>query len=124
MHELQTLLTQRCAVVPATATSGWSWTSASQYVRTREIGGPDDGRQNEKEDQCVHEQRRNDPLPLFLFLLSLLESRIARGYFTSFGVMPMTFTPEPRATSIAQITSEYFTAGSPFTKMIFSGRGS
>ena len=36
----------------------------------------------------------------------------------------MTFTPAPRETSIAQMTSWYFTALSPFTKMILSGRGS
>lgn len=42
----------------------------------------------------------------------------------SFGGMPMIFTPEPRATSIAKMTSAYFTSGEPFTKMIFSGRGS
>jgi hypothetical protein len=42
----------------------------------------------------------------------------------SFGGIPMTFTPAPRETSIAQMTSWYFTAGSPFTNMIFSGRGS
>src|SRR5687768_11363833 len=42
----------------------------------------------------------------------------------SFGVTPITFTPAPRDTSIAQITSEYLTVGCPFTKMILSGRGS
>lgn len=43
---------------------------------------------------------------------------------TSFGGIPITFTPAPRATSIAKMTWEYFTPGEPFTKMIFSGRGS
>jgi hypothetical protein len=43
---------------------------------------------------------------------------------TYFGGTPMTFTPAPRETSIAQMTSWYFTALSPFTKMILSGRGS
>jgi len=42
----------------------------------------------------------------------------------SFGGTPMTFTPAPRAMSIASMTSAYFTFGSPLTKMIFSGRGS
>ena len=42
----------------------------------------------------------------------------------SLGGTPMTFTPAPRATSIASIMSAYFTPGTPFTKMIFSGRGS
>src|SRR3954471_5861471 len=42
----------------------------------------------------------------------------------SLGGTPMTLTPDPRAMSIASITSPYFTFGSPFTKMIFSGRGS
>ena len=46
------------------------------------------------------------------------------GPGVSFGGTPMTFTPEPRATSIACTTRSYFTLGSPFTKMIFSGRGS
>ena len=52
----------------------------------------------------------------------LRRRRCAPG--VSFGGTPMTFTPAPRATSIASITSAYFTSGSPFTKMIFSGRGS
>ena len=38
------------------------------------------------------------------------------------GGTPMTLTPAPRAWSMAQITLEYFTVVSPFTKMIFSGR--
>ena len=42
----------------------------------------------------------------------------------SFGGTPMTLTPEPRDTSIACTTWPYFTFGSPFTKMIFSGRPS
>lgn len=42
----------------------------------------------------------------------------------SFGGMPMTFTPDPRATSIASMMSEYFARGEPFTKITFSGRGS
>lgn len=42
----------------------------------------------------------------------------------SFGGTPMTFTPDPRDTSIACTTRSYFTFGSPFTKMIFSGRPS
>ena len=42
----------------------------------------------------------------------------------SFGGTPMTFTPEPRAMSIAWTTRSYFTSGEPFTKMTFSGRGS
>lgn len=42
----------------------------------------------------------------------------------SLGVTPITFTPAPRDTSMAQMTSAYFTVGCPFTKMILSGRGS
>lgn len=42
----------------------------------------------------------------------------------SFGGTPMTFTPDPLAMSIASMTCWNFTVGSPFTKMIFSGRGS
>src|SRR6185437_15918521 len=41
----------------------------------------------------------------------------------SFGGTPSTTTPAPRATSIASITSAYFTSGEPFTNMIFSFRG-
>jgi len=89
-----------------------------------EIRGSDDRRQNKKKDQCVHEQRRNDPFPIPPLLLFLLEGGIARSYFTSFGVIAITLTPAPRAASIALITSEYFTAGSPLTKMILSGRPS
>ena len=48
----------------------------------------------------------------------------AAGAAASFGGTPMTFTPDPRATSIAQITSWYLTVGHPLTKMILSGRGS
>ena len=51
-----------------------------------------------------------------------------RRYFpepgVSFGGTPMTFTPAPREASIACTTCPYFDFGSPFTKMIFSGRGS
>jgi hypothetical protein len=106
------------------ATTGGARTTAPLHIRTGEHRRTDNGCKNEKKDQCVHEQRRNDPFPSFFLLLTLLESRVARGYFTSFGVMPMTLTPAPRAASIALITSEYFTAGSPLTKMILSGRGS
>jgi hypothetical protein len=106
------------------ATARGARTAAPLHIRTGELGRTDNGPKNEKKDQCVHEQRRNDPFPSFFLLLTLLESRVARGYFTSFGVMPMTLTPAPRAASIALITSEYFTAGSPLTKMILSGRGS
>ena len=42
----------------------------------------------------------------------------------SLGGIPMILTPAPRATSIAKMTSPYGTPGAPFTKMIFSGRGS
>jgi len=40
----------------------------------------------------------------------------------SFGGIPMIFTPEPRAKSIASMMSPYFTPGTPLMKMIFSGR--
>ena len=42
----------------------------------------------------------------------------------SFGGTPMTLTPAPREMSIAWMIRSYFTSGEPFTKMIFSGRGS
>jgi hypothetical protein len=109
---------------PATAATGGSRTSSPQHIGPREIRGAYNGGNDKKEDQSVHEQRRNDPLPSFFLLLTRFESRVARDYFTSFGVVAITLTPAPRATSIAIITSEYFTVGSPFTKMILSGRGS
>ena len=52
-------------------------------------------------------------------------SRSPGGYLaTSLGGTPMTFTPAPRAMSIAKITSWYSASFAPFTKMILSGRGS
>ena len=42
----------------------------------------------------------------------------------SFGGTPITLTPAPREMSIASMISPYFTPAEPFTKMIFSGRGS
>src|SRR6266852_1671012 len=123
-HEFQVLFPGARAVDSAASTARRPRTAPTKHRIMSEIRGSDDGRQNEKKDHCVYEQRRNDPFPLFFLLLPLLEGRVKRSYFTSLGVMPITFTPEPRATSIAQITSEYFTAGSPLTKMILSGRGS
>jgi hypothetical protein len=123
-HEFEMLRPRPKPIGAAAASPRWSLASSTNYVRSRKIRRPDDGPQNEKKDQCVQKQRRNDPFPSFFLLLPLREGGIARSYFTSFGVAAITLTPAPRATSIAMITSEYFTAGSPFTKMILSGRGS
>jgi hypothetical protein len=123
-HELQVLFPGARTIHSAAPTASGPWTAAAEHRVMSEIRRCDDGRQDEKKDHCVYEQRRNDPFPLFFLLLTLLEGWIKRSYFTSFGVAAITLTPEPRATSIAAITSEYFTAGSPFTKMILSGRGS
>ncbi len=115
----------RARTIDAAATaSGGSRTAATSYIRTGEIRRPDDRRKNKKKDQCVHKKRRNDPFPSIFLSALFRERRIARIYFTSFGVMAITFTPDPRATSIALITSEYLTAGSPLMKMILSGLGS
>jgi len=121
-HELKMLLARASAARPTAATARRSRSAAAHRRIMREIRRSDDWSQDKKKDQCVHEQRRNDPSPI-LFLLELLpESRITRSYFTSFGVEAITLTPAPRAASIAAITSEYFTVGSPLTKMILSGR--
>ena len=93
------------SVRAATASTGWARTSAADDVGANEIRRPDDRCQNEKKDHRVQEKRRGDPFPIFFFRLPLLESRIARNYFTSLGVVAITFTPAPRATSIAAITS-------------------
>src|SRR2546422_598125 len=123
-HELDALFTRAESVSATTTTTRWPQSSSTDYVRAGEISRSDDRTDNEKKDQCVQQQRRNDPFPLFFLFLARLEGWVARDYFTSFGGTPITLTPAPRDTSIAQITSEYFTAGSPLTKIIFSGRGS
>lgn len=43
-------------------------------------------------------------------------------YAAPFGVKPMILTPEPRATSIAWITSWYVASDSPLMKITLSGR--
>jgi hypothetical protein len=86
-----------------------------------------DGNENQQNDECMHKKRGGDTLPPPLSLARYADRwPIGLSYWAgvSFGETPMTFTPAPRATSIAKITSEYFALGSPFTKMIFSGRGS
>src|SRR5205823_14999368 len=99
--------------------------TATDDIGASEIGGSDDWTQNETKDHCVHEQRRYDPFPIPIFPPRHFKPRNpARSYFTSFGVAPITLTPAPRAASIALITSEYFTVGSPLMNMILSGRGS
>jgi hypothetical protein len=54
------------AVAAAAASTRWSGSAAAQDRIVREIRGCDDWRENEKKDQCVHEQRRNDPFPALL----------------------------------------------------------
>src|SRR5205814_9096320 len=94
-------------------------------IRARGICGSDGRPHDEKKDHRVHKQRRDDPFPISILPPRHLQPRkLSLFYFSSFGVVAMIFTPAPRATSIAEITSEYLTAGSPLTKMIFSGRGS
>ena len=80
----------------------------------------------ESYDKRMRKERGDGALPPPLSLGRNSDRRpIALLYVdgaASFGETPMTLTPAPRATSIAKITSEYLTFGSPFTKMIFSGR--
>jgi hypothetical protein len=123
-HELEVLFARTRSVRATPASTCGARAPTTDYVGTNEIRRPDDRRQNEKKDHRVQQKRRGDPFPIFFFCLALLESRVARSYFTSFGVVAITFTPAPRATSIAAITSWYFTVGSPLTKMILSGLGS
>jgi len=123
-HELDVLFARTGSVAAASAAAGGPGTTPAENVGPGKIIRSDDRTDNEKKDQCVHQQRRNDPFPPFFFLSPLLERHIPRDYFTSFGVAAITLTPAPRAMSIAAITSEYLTAGSPLTKMILSGRGS
>jgi len=119
------MLLARSGTTRSTATTaGRTRPAAADRRFVREIGRANDRRQDEKKDHRVHEQRRNDPFPISFLFLPRFEGWVARDYFTSFGVAAMTLTPEPRATSIAAITSWYLTLGSPFTKMILSGRGS
>lgn len=67
-------------------------------------------------------RRITQSLPAGLVSRSLGHYAPAPG--VSFGGTPMTFTPDPRATSIAWTIWPYFAFASPFTKMIFSGRPS
>jgi hypothetical protein len=83
---------------------------------------------NEKKNQRMSKKRGSGSLPPPLSLARYSNRRPISPFYVdgagSFGDTPMTFTPAPRATSIAKITSAYLTFGSPFTKMIFSGRPS
>ena len=98
---------------------------SSAYGRLVPEVGDDNGRNDEKKDHRVDENRRGDPFPpLFLPERQPDRRAITSSYFTSLGGTPITLTPAPRATSIAWITSEYLTFSSPLTKMTFSGRGS
>jgi hypothetical protein len=88
------------------------------------------GKKNQKKNERMRKKRGGEFLPPPLSLYWNPDRRpvtlfyVAGAAGVSFGDIPMTFTPAPRATSIAKITSEYFTFGSPFTKMIFSVRPS
>lgn len=84
------------------------------------------GQQDEEKNQRMCKKRGGDSLPPPLSLAWYSYRRPIAPFYAagSFGDMPMTLTPAPRATSIAKITSEYLTLGSPLTKMIFSGRPS
>src|SRR3954465_7864442 len=124
LHELDPILVRSGAVRASATAAGRPRAPAANRRLVGEVRRADDRRQNEKKDQCVHEQRRNDPFPSFFLLALLSERRITRSYFTSLGVVAMILTPAPRATSMAEIPSEYFTVGSPLMKMILSGRGS
>ncbi len=86
------------------------------------------GEQHEKNDQRMGKKRGGDTLPPPLFpgwYADRGSVPVTYGAAASFGDTPITFTPAPRATSIAKMTCEYLTPlGAPLTKMIFSGRGS
>lgn len=109
----------------ASATRGSSSTSTNSGLGFEIISccGIDDQQQNER----MSKKRGSGALPPPLSLARYADRRPIRSLYVdgcSFGDTPITFTPAPRATSIAKITSEYLTFGSPFTKMTFSGRPS
>ena len=62
--------------------------------------------------------------PNFINIITQMAGVTMLAYGVVLGGMPITLTPPPRATSMDQIISWYFTFGSPFTNRIFSGRGS
>ena len=112
----------------AAATSGGTGSAPADCGLTLEIVLR---RRIEHKNQNEHMRKERGsgsfPPPLSLARYSYrrpIPSFYVDGDGDSFGDTPMTFTPAPRATSIAKITSEYLTFGSPFTKMIFSGRPS
>jgi hypothetical protein len=114
------------AAGPAPAASRRTRTAATNRRRTLEIILRDRN-ENQENDERMHKERGGDTLPPPLSLAWYANRwPIGLSYWAgvSFGETPMTLTPAPRATSIAKITSEYLALGSPFTKMIFSGRGS
>ena len=80
--------------------------------------------QHREDDYGMDKKRGGDTLPPPLSLARNTDRRpiLIGRYDPSLGDMPITLTPAPRDTSIAKITSSYFTFGSPLTKMIFSGR--
>lgn len=82
---------------------------------------------DQQQDEGMSKKRGSGTLPPPLSLARYTDRRPIPSLYVdgwSFGDTPITFTPAPRATSIAKITSEYLTFGSPFTKMTFSGRPS
>ena len=110
----------------AASTSRGTGSAATDGGRTLEIvlrGGI----KNENQNERMRKERGGGSFPPPLSLARYSYRRPIPSVYVdgdSFGDTPMTFTPAPRAASIAKITSEYLTFGSPFTKMIFSGRPS
>lgn len=112
-HILESLLGAGPAA-PSAATTRGSWPTAAERVLTRElIGG--ERVQNQKNDQGMRKKRGGDTLPpplssarnadrrpIASFSLNA-DSRLVVSFYCvgSFGETPMTFTPAPRATSIA-----------------------
>jgi hypothetical protein len=122
LYELKSLYTF-VAARASPAASGRTRPSAAFGMRALEIIRSN-RIENQQNDEGMRKKGGGDTLPPPPPLSARNADRrsIALVYVASFGETPMTFTPAPRATSIAKITSEYFTFGSPLTKMIFSGR--
>jgi len=112
-HVLQTLLRARAAAASTSATGGAGSATPERGLALELIRG--EWVQNQENDQGMRKKRGGDTLPPPLSLARNADRRAIASFSTragrrrfarlycvvSFGETPMTFTPAPRATSIA-----------------------